>query len=546
MKSNNPHQAGAADAFALPANCSRRDFLKGGGAFLAMIGAVPVLSACGNVAGTEGGPGGGGSNDTLAIRTIQDIESLDPAFMTSSVGDAVMVCVAENLVTYRQGSTKLVNELAEKLTSSTDGLSHSFTLKKGVQFHGGYGEVTAEDVKFSFERIAGITKPDIHSTYSGDWATLKEVEVTGKHTGVIKLTKPFAPLFHTTLPGNAGIVISKKAYEKLGKEFATNPIGSGPFEFVNWKRGQHTLLRQFDKWSNPAKKWADKPQWKTIKFVPIPDDHSADIAVETGDVDFGEIPYSSVKRFNDNDKFTITTQATLDYAFIGFNVTDPDLSDIRVRKAIRQALDVDSMLQAAFDGETKRAYGLISPDMPIGYWKDAPHYKADRKAAKQQLQQAGKTGLHLEMGIREGPGSEEIAQVVQQNLADIGIKVSIKKYPGDQLHQQVKSLQMFYQSFSNQADPSWATVWFTSDQIGDWNFMSWSNKEFDKLHQAALVELDQKRRNQMYVKMQQLMDDDAIVDWVMYRTKHYAHSPDLDPSLITQRFAKYRAWTFTS
>src|SRR5690606_6066617 len=112
--------------------------------------------------------------------------------------------------------------------------------------------------------------------------------------------------------------------------------------------------------------------------------------------------------------------------------------------------------------------------------------------------------------------------------------------------EQVEKLQMFYFSFSNQADPSWATVWFTGDQVGDWNFMSWKNERFDKLHADALVELDPEKRTQQYIEMQKLMDEDAIAAWVMYRTNHYVHPKNLKPSLITPRFAKYRAWTFTS
>ncbi|MGH3748144.1 MAG: ABC transporter substrate-binding protein, partial [Micromonosporaceae bacterium] len=427
------------DTLALGTNWSRRDLLKGGGMLLAAIGGGPVLAACSGARSV----GQGKDDGSLAIRTVQDIENLDPAFMSSTVDDAVMVCVGENLITYRPGSTKPVNELAEEITSSKDGLTHTFRLKQGIQFHGGHGEVTAEDVKFSFERIAGLTKPKLNSTYEGDWATLQEVEVTGTHTGVIKLSKPFAPLFTTTLPGNAGIVISQAAYQKLGKKFATQPVGTGPYQFVTWKRGQHTRLRRFDKWSNPAQKWASKPKWEEIKFAVIPEDNSADIAVEAGEVDFGQIAYSSVKRFTRNKEFKVTTQPTLDYAFIGFNVTDPNLKDVRVRRALRQALDVDSMLEAAFDGETRRAYALVSPEMPIGHWKDAPRHKPDPEAAKRQLREAGAGDLHLEMGVGKEPGAEQVAEVVQQNLSDIGVKVTIKTYPDNQMHEQAKGLQMF-------------------------------------------------------------------------------------------------------
>jgi peptide/nickel transport system substrate-binding protein len=525
----------------------RRDFLRGNGALLALLGGGTLLSACGgDETGTGGGGGGAAEDGRLSIRVVQDLQSLDPAFMTSSIDDAIMVCVAENLVTYAAGSDEVVNELAEEITSSEDGLTHTFTLKDGMQFHGGYGAVTADDVKFSFERIAGLTDPPLESTYQGDWATLTEVEVTGDLTGVIHLSAPFPPLFTTTLTGNAGLVISRAAYQELGDGFATQPIGSGPYEFSAWERGQRVLLSRFADWQQPSAEWAEEPAWEEIEFLPIPEDNSADIAIETGQVDFGQIAYSSVRRFQDDGQFAVTTQPTLDYAFIGFNVTDPPLADVEVRRALRQALDVDSMLVAAFDGQTTRAHCLLSADMPIGHWADAPQHQSDPEAAQQALAAAGAEGLELEFGIREEPGSAIIAQIVQENLSAIGVTVTIQVYPGDELHQQVENLQMFYQSFSNQADPSWATVWFTGPQIGDWNFMSWSNEQFDSLHEEALTETDQDLRHEMYIRMQELMEEDAIAAWVMYRTNHYAHGPDLEPSLITQRYAKYRAWAFTA
>lgn len=519
---------------------SRRELLRRSGLVLFAASSGGLLASACDVAGDPGDDEA--PQDGLAVRTVMDIQNLDPAFMISTVDDAVMLCVAENLVTYLPGSTELSNELAAELKSSQDGLTHEFRLKEGIPFQGGFGEVTAEDVKFSFERIAGLTEPKLDSPYQGDWATLQEVEVTGKHTGVIKLSKPFPPLFLTTLPGQSGIIISRKAYEERGEEFATNPIGSGPYEFVEWKRGQRVVLRRFADWGGAATEWAQKPQAKEIRFEPITDDSAANIAVETGEVDFGPVAHASVERFQNDEGFAVTKQTTLDYGWVGFNVSDKDLSDVNVRRAIRQALDVDSMIAAAFDGQTTRANTLIAPDMPIGHWSEAPKYQRDTAAAKALLEKAGVDNLNLEMSIAEEPGARAIAEIVQANLKDIGITVKIRLRAEGEMKEQVKSLQLFYVSFSNQADPSWATVWFITEQIGEWNYMSWSNTEYDSLHQAALVETDQSRRDEMYVRMQQFMDEDAVAAWVMYRTHHYAHRPDLEPSLVTPRYGKYRAW----
>ena len=113
--------------------------------------------------------------DTLKIRLVSDISNLDPAFYPSSVDEATFAAVSEGLVTYKPGTFEIVNQLAETFEPSADGLSYEFKLKEGM-FWQGYGEVTAEDVKYSYERIAGLTKPKLDSPYAGDWAPhLKEV-----------------------------------------------------------------------------------------------------------------------------------------------------------------------------------------------------------------------------------------------------------------------------------------------------------------------------------------------------------------------------------
>ncbi len=184
----------------------RREFLKGAAALgLSVSSAGALLAACGGESGTSEQ-----STDLLNVHIGADIGSLDPAFQPSQQDYEVAFNIFQNLVAYKPGTWKLVNELAEEWEGSEDGLRWDFRLKKGIQFHGGYGEMTAEDVKFSFERIAGLTKPKIESTYQADWSALEEVRVTGKYTGTVVLKEPFAPLMNTTVPINAGQIVSKK------------------------------------------------------------------------------------------------------------------------------------------------------------------------------------------------------------------------------------------------------------------------------------------------------------------------------------------------
>ena len=236
----------------------------------------------------------------LRARLHADIVNLDPAFYPSSVDEMAANSILEGLVAYKPGqpgTVEVVNVLAEFIEPSEDGLTIDFKLKEGVQFHGDYGELTAEDVKFSYERIAN---PETDSPYRGDWAALDHVEVTGKYTGQIILKEPFAPLWNSTLPLGSGWVLSKKAVEDMGVEaFATHPIGTGPYEFVEWTPNEKIVLKRF------ADYWGEALEWDEIHFIPIVEDSAAEIALETGELDFGRIAPGSVDRFEADDRFAV-------------------------------------------------------------------------------------------------------------------------------------------------------------------------------------------------------------------------------------------------
>ncbi|CAN5369919.1 ABC transporter substrate-binding protein [soil metagenome] len=534
---------------------------------LVVVGAL-VLAACGGDDGADGtageiaddsGDAGDGTDETadepsdaptgddvLTIRLVTDMSNLDPAWMTGTYDDAIAMNIMEGLVAFEPGTNELVNVLAETFESSDDGLRHDFTLKEGIQFHGGYGELTAEDVKFSFERIAGLTDPPLESTYEGDWTGLQEVEVTGTYSGTIIMSEPSAPLKVIALPGNAGLVVSKAAVEELGEDFATQPIGTGPYEFTSWSPGSEVVLTKFEDYGGALEGYADPPQWSQIVFRPIEDDSAAGIALETGEVDFGQIAASAVDRFEADDRFVVDPLTTFDYGWIGMNVADETLADVNLRRAIRAALDIDSMITAGFEDRVTPAHTLVSPEMPVGSWDDAPVYERDVDAALGYLEEAGISDLTLSMATTEQAGSRTIVEIAQANLAEIGITLDIEVLDGSQFREEALDgqLQLFYTSFSNGPDPSWATVWFTCEQVGDWNYMNWCNEEFDELHEAAILELDPDARNDMYVRMQEIMDEEAIAAWVMYRTNFYTFSPDLQISLVPDRYGNYAAWDF--
>jgi peptide/nickel transport system substrate-binding protein len=521
----------------------RRDFLKGAAALgLSMSSAGVLLTACGE----QGSGPSEQSTDLLRLHLEQDMENLDPAFQVGRADYVISFNIFQNLVAYKPGTWELVNELAEKWEGSEDGLRWDFKLKEGIQFHGGYGEVTAEDVKFSFERIAGLTEPKIESTYVTDWAALKEVQATGKYTGTVILKEPFAPLMTTTIPITAGHIISKKAVEELGDKFAANPIGTGPYEFAERQRGQRVLLRKFEEYSGAAD-YAEPPVWKEIDFSVITESNPTAIALETGEIAFANLSPSEFVRFEGNDQFGTKAQTSLNYNWVGMNVTHEKLKDKNVRLAIRYGIDVPSIIEAAFEGRWRRANALLAPGMPVGYWEDAPVYERDVEKARQYLAEAGAEGRKLQMTATEVyPGSKTIAQIVQQNLNEVGFDVEVVIQDNAVFNQTTPEAnakkEIFYAGFSSNPDPSWSTEWFTCDQVGEWNFMSWCSERYSKLHKQALREPDQEKRQQMYVDMQKIMDEDVPAVWVVWPTELFAFKKSIKPSIRPD--GRYIAWDF--
>jgi peptide/nickel transport system substrate-binding protein len=517
----------------LPGTINRRQLLERATALgLSLPAAAALLAACGGDEET-GGTGEKAVPTTLKLRLGADITSLDPAFFANtSIDEPPMASIFEGLVTYRPSAPEfeVVNQLAESLEPSADGLSYDFTLKKGILFHGGYGEVTAEDVKFSYERLAGLTKPKIESPYGGDWSALKEVRVKDTYSGTIILKEPFAALMRSTLPVTSGYVLSKKAVEERGKKFGTQPIGTGPYEFVKWTPKRRLDLKRFAEYKTG---FVD-PAWRDITFFPIDEDNAADIALETGEVDFAPISLPSIDRFAENDKFRTAKRASLAYSWIGMNVIHPKLRDVNVRQAIRYAIDVPAILEAAFEGQYEQATGLLPPEMGIGHWADAPKYERDVDKAKGFLEQAGASSLELTFTYTEEPGTDAVAEIAQANLADIGIKLKLDKEESGtfyELGKRLRERQLFYVSYETQPDPSWSAVWFICDQFDEWNWMYWCNKEFDRLHVEALKESDESKRNDAYIQMQQLWDAAVHTVWLAWPTKYYAFTKDLEPGL---------------
>jgi len=502
----------------------RRGFMKGAAVGGLAMATMPISEAVWADTGK-----------TLNVRSSADIDELDPGFYQNGYNVDVMNCIYSKLVHYTPGD-KWGHELqaAEKI-EQTDATHIEFTLKKGIMFTGGYGEMTAEDVKFSFERILKHDSP-----IKGDWGPLDHVEVTGKYTGTIVLKKPFVPLWNITLPYGGGMIVSKKAVmeaTKDGGDFKMKPPAfSGPYVLDEWKPGQHIRLTRNPEWTGP------KPGYDEILIRPIQDSNTAETAYEAGNLDYTRISLSSLKRFQANPPANTSVQnfPSLYYVWLGMNQDNPALKDINLRKAIQYAINIPQILNAAYSGEAKPSTGLIAPGL-VGHRKESLiPLQGDLEKAKAFLEKAGgppKTTLTID--TLNASKWTAIAQVIQAQLKQIGINVQVNvqdsgafwtlgmESKGDRW----KKVQLIVNRFSMLPDPYYATEWFTSAQVGVWNWERFSNKEFDKLNEEAISELDHDKRAAMYRKMQDLMEESGDYRFITHEGNPVMYRKTMTPAL---------------
>ena len=245
-------------------NMTRRSFLAACGAFGAATMVVPrfALSQDGSV---------------LTIRSYSDLQILDPAFRLSLPEDDIIRSIFAPLVIPQAGDVWGWKPIAAQSIEQLDDVTIAFTLKDNIGFTDGYGQMTAEDVKFSIERIAD---PAMESPYAGDWSALKEVEVKDKLSGLIHLNQKFVPLWSTTLPTPASCILSKRAMEELGDKITTKPVAqSGQYLLAEWQPKQKTVLKRNPDWAH------EQGGFDEIHIIPIEDPATAERGFEAGDLD---------------------------------------------------------------------------------------------------------------------------------------------------------------------------------------------------------------------------------------------------------------------
>jgi len=456
-------------------------------------------------------PGG-----TLRVAFQNEWAGLDPHTASSYSSYQILNNVLEGLTAY-DDNLNLVPWLAESWEQSDDGLTWTFKLREGVMFQNGR-EMTAEDVKWSFERLIDPATGAGNAARVGPAETT--IEVIDDYTVAITHPEPFAIFPQSIGFDKSTGIVAKESLNDQG--IIVEPIGTGPFQISEVEGTTRMLLTK-----NEAYWQAGLPYLEAIEIQPIPDDTVRETALLGGEVDWVlSIAPQNFAALEANPDVVVSTAPQLSYDYMGINMTKPPFDDVRVRQAIALALDREQIAQAGYFGLAETIQGPTGPGSPW-YFDYAP-YDQDVEQAKALLADAGyPDGFEMELlpTVQYGE-TVRAAQVIQQQLAEIGITASINAPEWTEWLELEGNFKYdaYICNWNGLIDADqYYYLQHKSDQV--FNFTGYDNPEFDDLVTEARSTSDFDERYQIYEDLNQTLVDDAPYIYMYNKLEIRAYAP---------------------
>jgi len=501
---------------------------------------------------------------TFIEGTAADIQTVNPVIANDTPSANFLALIFESLIELHPETLEPVGALAEAWEVSDDGLTWTFSLREGVEWHDGEA-FTADDVAFTYELHM---HEEGNSSYGGDLlAKIADIEVIDPLTVAFTLPQPYADFavdvaVYSIVPEHiwAGVAPADVINDPGSTgEDATRVVGTGPFVFEEWVTNDHATATANESY------WAGAPHLDEYIYKVVPDSTAAIQQLRTGEIDwFADVPGSAVAELEGAD-VDVTVSETTAFMFYGYNLDEartPLFQEPAVRQALLYALDREAMVDALLEG-----YGAVAVGtMPILSWAYNPDeienpYPYDPDLAQKMLDESGwVTGLD---GVREKDGErlaftmhvdssnpEQVAYVtaIQEFWAEIGVEMTPEPEPFPALVERI-SVTFDYDTvliglgWGASADQA---AMFACDSYGaGFNVMRYCNEEVDALLAEALAEPDQTTRIEMYTEYQNLLLADLPAAILAFPQAIDGHSPrvhNLYPNAINARFNAETWW----
>ena len=438
----------------------------------------------------------------IVVGVVSGPNNLDPRVGTDAVSQNADQLIFSGLMRIDE-HLKVVPDVAERLENPAPTV-YVATLRKGVKFHDGH-ELTSADVVYTFR---SIFDPTFVTPYRGALRMLKSVDARDRYTVVFTLTEPFG-----SFPVN--LVFPMIVPDGAGPSFNTHPIGTGPYRFVRNVTDERLELAAFDQY------WGGPPANRGVTFKVIPDNIMAGLELRKGVTDLvaNDLPPDIVYQLERDPRLRTDRSPGTDYQYVGFNMLDPILKDVRVRKALSYAVDRHAIIEYLRRGLAVPAVGMMPP-MSWAFNPDVPVFDNDPAKARALLDEAGYPDpdgdgpaprMHLTLKTSTGEFFRLQATVIQQQLQAVGVDVEVRTYEFATLYTDV--LTGNFQMYSLQwvggamSDPDILRRVFHSNQIPPVGFNRghFSDAAVDHALDEASQATDDAERRRLYGEAQRLI-----------------------------------------
>jgi ABC-type transport system substrate-binding protein len=478
---------------------------------------------------------------TLIFGRGGDSVGLDPAYETD--GNSFMICdnVYEALVFYKDESTALEPGLAESWDISPDGLTYTFHLRKGVMFHDGT-PFNADAVVFSIGRMMKDRKLKF---FSKDWDvppqerppeywvsmemddTVDSIEAADDYTVVFKLKRVDAP-FLANMGMDFADIISPTAFMNNPKEFLRNPVGTGPFKFVEWIKDDRIVLAKNENyWDKSGGPYLDK-----LVFRTIPENSVRFLELKGGNIHICQFPNpADIPLAKQDPNLKLVSQPGMNIGYLSFNHTKKLWQNIHMRRAIAYAINRQAIVDNIYQGMGQVAKNPIPPTM-WGYNDEIEDFPYDQGKARLELAEAGYPGAQdlpeitlwsMPVPRPYNPEGLKVGVAMISDLAKVGIKAKIVSYDwGTYLkrqREQPEDMDLFQLGWTgDNGDPDNFLAVLFDGLASPAIRTQWKNEEYHRLMLAGKQTIDQEKRAEIYKQAQKVFHDEVAAICVAHST----------------------------
>lgn len=468
---------------------------------LVLVAAMALsLAACGgNPAnnGAEGGETAGGYKNTLTWAQGADVTSLDPHQGHETPAVQVTSQIFDTLVTLDPKTNEIVPQIADSW-EQIDEQTYVFKIHEGIKFHDG-SDLTAEDVKFSLDRARNS------ATVSYIVNFIEDVTVDDDHTVTVKTTAPYAPaLRNLAIPFAA--IVPKAVVEADEDAFILNPVGSGPYKFVEWNQGDHVTLKAFDDY------YAGKAETENLIMKVIPETSQRTIALETGEVDMAyDLAVNDIPKVNENNKLQVYEIPSLTCWYVSMNLNKKPFDNPKVREALSMAIDRQTIIDTINAGSGQPADAIIAPAV-FGYYSTGVREYNPTKA-KELLAEAGyPDGFSTSLWVNDNQSRIEMCQAMQAMLLEIGVQCNIEvlefgSYISRTVAGEHDMAYFGWTTSSGDADYSYYSLEHSTQQGAAGNRSFLADPDVDKLIEKARFNTNESERKDLYKELAIKLDE---------------------------------------